>query len=56
MTAKPPWEPPSVISRSEVLNLHHEITALANIPLRIREDIFRIHALEMDWDIGVMIY
>src|SRR5215470_5695601 len=56
MTAKPSWEPPSVISRSEVLKLHHEVTALANIPLRIREDIFRIHALEMDWDIGVVIY
>ena len=56
MTAKPSWEPPSVISRSEVLKLHHEVTALPNIPLRIREDIFRIHALEMDWDIGVVIY
>src|SRR5215468_5314257 len=56
MTATPSWEPPSVISRSEVLKLHHEVTALANIPLRIREDIFRIHALEMDWDIGVVIY
>ena len=56
MSAKPSWEPPPFISREEVLKLHHEVAGLPNIAVRIREDIFRIHALEMDWDIGVMIY
>ena len=56
MARKPSWEPPSVIGRSEVLKLHHEVTGLPAIPVQIREDIFRIRALEMDWDIGVVIY
>ncbi len=50
------WEPPTVISPEEVLNFNHEVLALPDNPVRVREDIFRIHVLEMDWDIGVMIY
>ena len=50
------WEPPSVISRDAVLRLHHEVTARPSLPTRIYEDIFRLRALEMDWDIGVVIY
>jgi pimeloyl-ACP methyl ester carboxylesterase len=50
------WEPPSVISRDAVLRLHHEVTAGPSRPTRIYEDIFRLRALEMDWDIGVVIY
>ncbi|HEY6367113.1 MAG TPA: hypothetical protein VI585_20210 [Candidatus Binatia bacterium] len=50
------WEPPSVISRDAVLRLHHEVIARPSLPTRIYEDIFRLRALEMDWDIGVVIY
>src|SRR5262245_51352052 len=51
-----PWEPASIVSREEVLKLHHEVAARPSLPTRIYEDVFRIQALEMDWDIGVTIY
>jgi hypothetical protein len=44
------------VSREEVLKLDHEVAAMPDIPLNIREDIFRIDALEMAWDIGVIVY
>src|SRR5918994_3570800 len=48
------WEPTPVVSREEVLELHHEVAAMPDISLNIREDIFRIDVLEMAWDIGVV--
>jgi hypothetical protein len=56
MSKRSTWEPPSVVSREEVLKLHREVAAMPDIPLNIREDIFRIMALEMEWDIGVVVY
>ena len=50
------WEPASIISREEVLKLHDEVAARPSFPIRIYEDVFRIQALEMNWDIGVAIY
>ena len=50
------WEPASIISREEVLKLHDEVAARPSFPIRIDEDVFRIQALEMNWDIGVAIY
>src|SRR5215813_14095111 len=51
-----PWEPASIVAREEVLKLHHEVAARPSFSTRIYEDVFRIQALEMDWDIGVTIY
>src|SRR5215467_11464565 len=56
MPQKLSWEPPASIPRDDVLKLHHKVAGLPNIRTRITEDIFRIQALEMDWDIGVAIY
>ena len=56
MTFKSIWEPPAVVSVEDVLKLDHEVTALPEPAINVREDIFRIRALEMDWDIGVVIY
>jgi alpha-beta hydrolase superfamily lysophospholipase len=56
MPSRSTWEPPPVVSREEVLKLHHEVAAMPDIPINIREDIFRLHALEMAWDIGVIVY
>ena len=56
MSSQSSWEPASVVSREEVLKLHSDVTAMPDIPINVREDIFRIHALEMDWDIGVVVY
>ena len=51
-----PWEPASIVSREEVLKLHQEVASMPGFPTRIYEDVFRIQALEMEWDIGVTIY
>lgn len=56
MPAKAFWEPPPTISREEVVELDEEVAARSGLPTRIYEDVFRIQALEMDWDIGVAIY
>jgi hypothetical protein len=56
MATKKAWEPPDTVSPAEVIQLSAQILALPDHPISIREDIFRIHVLEMDWDIGVMIY
>ena len=56
MTAQPAWHPPSAVALEDVIKLHHEVTAMPDIAIDVREDIFRIRELEMDWDIGVVIY
>ena len=56
MSGKTVWEPPSIISREEVVMLDHEVAAQPSLSLRVYEDIFRIQALELDWDIGIVIY
>lgn len=50
------WAPPDSIPRPEVVKLSRETLDLPNIRVTNREDIFRIRALEMDWDIGTMTY
>jgi hypothetical protein len=62
MTAEDParnrrlWEPPSEISREEMVKLTRSVAEKPDIPFKTREDIFRIRVLGMDWDIGAMIY
>jgi len=50
------WSPPSEISREEILQTSAAVLARPDIPLNIREEIFRIRVLEMDWDMGAMVY
>ena len=56
MTAQSAWEPPTLVSFDEVLKINDEVSAKAGAPIEITEDIFRIHELAMDWDIGVVRY
>jgi hypothetical protein len=56
MTAHSAWEPPTVLSFDEVLKLNDEVTDKTDAPIEITEDIFRLHELDMDWDIGVVRY
>jgi hypothetical protein len=56
MTAPSSWEPPAVVCFDEVVKLNDEVSAKQNSPIEISEDIFRIHELAMDWDIGVVRY
>jgi pimeloyl-ACP methyl ester carboxylesterase len=50
------WEPPAVVSIDDVIKLNAEVSALPDLPIDVQEDVFRIHELEMDWDIGVVSY
>ncbi len=50
------WNPPDIVSRKECIKSTQTVLALPDIKIKQYEDIFRIRALEMDWDIGAMIY
>ena len=56
MTAQTAWQPPAAIALEDVIELDHEVTAMPDIAIDVHEDIFRIRELEMDWDIGAVIY
>jgi hypothetical protein len=56
MSGRTTWEPPAVISREQALQLNRDVMAMPSRPIQIREDIFRLHELELDWDIGVVVY
>lgn len=54
MTAK--WEPPVEVSKAEVDKLAEAVISMPSLGITANEDIFRIRALEFDWDIGAMVY
>lgn len=56
MSSESTWQPPSAISMAEVLELDSQVRAMPDLPMDTLEDIFRIRSLEMDWDIGVVVY
>jgi hypothetical protein len=56
MPAKSTWEPPAVLSLEETVLLSDQVSAMPDLPIDVAEDLFRIHVLEMDWDIGVVVY
>jgi len=51
-----PWEPPLEISRDEIVKINETVLQMSDIKTKMNEDIFRMRILEMDWDIGVMVY
>jgi hypothetical protein len=50
------WEPPAQLERDEIVRASDEVLGRPDIPLNVREDIFRISALDLDWDIGGKVY
>ncbi|HWP58160.1 MAG TPA: hypothetical protein VNL14_09750 [Candidatus Acidoferrales bacterium] len=50
------WQPPDFVSREQCLKDSDSVLARAELPVRQTEDVFRIGALAMEWDIGVMVY
>ena len=42
------WTPPAAITRDETIARSNAVLALPDIPLDIREDIFRVEALGLD--------
>jgi hypothetical protein len=50
------WQPPERVSREDTLARSDAVLAMPDIPLHQTEDIFRIQALGLDWDMGVTVY
>ena len=50
------WEPPERIPREDIAGPSYAIDSKPSLPLRHAEDIFRINALGLDWDMGVTVY
>lgn len=53
---KKKWAPPEFIAREQILKDSGETLALPDIRVKKSEDIFRIRVLELDWDIGAVVY
>jgi hypothetical protein len=56
MVSKSAWVPRESYSRAETIGLSNETLSTTSIAIRKSEDIFRIHELGLDWDIGVAVY
>jgi hypothetical protein len=56
MPAQTTWDPPQEITRDEIVRASEDVIARPDIPITNVEDIFRIHVLGMDWDIGGRVY
>jgi hypothetical protein len=52
MTTTTTWEPPATFSREEIRQASDVVLAMPDLPIKVREDIFRIRVLDLDWDIG----
>lgn len=50
------WEPPAEISRAQIVQASERVLGLPDLPLELKEDIFRLHILGFDWDIGGKVY
>ena len=55
-SARAEWNPPSTLSRQEIVKTSQTLLAMPDLKLKTWEDLFRIRVLEMDWDIGAMVY
>ena len=51
-----PFEPLKEMSREEVLARSDAVLAMLDVPTTETEDIFRIEALGLEWDMGAMLY
>ncbi len=50
------WQPPETIPRDDMVRTSEQVLGRTDIPIRQTEHIFRIPALGLDWDVGVMVY
>ncbi len=50
------WELPSKFTKPELIEISQEVLAKPDIPINVREDIFRIPVLGMEWDVGGAVY
>jgi hypothetical protein len=56
MTTVTDWSPAAVIDRDSIIATSEEVLGLGDIPYTEREDVFRVEALGLQWDIGVRVF
>lgn len=52
----PDWEAPGFVDRANVVATSDAVLASPDLQIKQTEDIFRIEALGLEWDMGVMVY
>ena len=50
------WTPPATVFREDIVKVSDAVLGLPDIPFTEKEDIFRVTALGMEWDLGVRVY
>jgi hypothetical protein len=50
------WEPPADVTREAIVAASDVVLARPDLPLDVREEIFRIRVHDLDWDIGGKVY
>jgi hypothetical protein len=50
------WAPPKEVSKPDLVAISNEVLSREELPLDVRQDIFRIRVLELDWDVGGKVY
>ncbi len=50
------WDPPDRVSLETIQQTTNKVMSMPKIPVTETEDIFRIEAAEMEWDIGIRVY
>ena len=50
------WVPPEFVPREQIIKDSEELLARPDIAVNQTEDIFRVRAAGMDWDIGAVVY
>ncbi|HWO42773.1 MAG TPA: hypothetical protein VNO43_13315 [Candidatus Eisenbacteria bacterium] len=50
------WTPPEFVTREQCVKDTEEVLGAPDIPIIKTEDIFRISALGLDWDLGMVVY
>ena len=48
--------PPDFVAKEKIIELSAQILSGPLIPISKQEDIFRVNALGLEWDMGVMVY
>lgn len=51
-----PWQPASLWPRDQVLASSDEVLTRPRLGVEVNEDVFRIHRLGLDWDLGVQVW
>ncbi|MCC6177318.1 MAG: hypothetical protein IT305_18620 [Chloroflexi bacterium] len=50
------WEPPAELARDAIVATSNDVLSRPDIPIDVREEVFRIRVLGLDWDIGGKVY